>query len=188
MKKIFAIALLAAGASCYTQADEYQNPNTPPPPPPNQTYSTQTYATPSTGSAADPQAGHIGVGITLGEPVGVDAKYWVNDTMAIDGAAGWSDDSHSDFYVHGDVLWHKFNLINFAPDNGKLPVYFGVGGLFRARSGGRSNDVGVRAPIGVDYIFNNVPIDIFAEIGPAIDVAPDIHGEITGGIGVRFWF
>jgi hypothetical protein len=33
-----------------------------------------------------------------------------------------------------------------------------------------------------------LPVDIFAEIGPALDVSPDVRGDFTGGGGVRFWF
>jgi hypothetical protein len=29
---------------------------------------------------------------------------------------------------------------------------------------------------------------IFVEIAPALDIAPDVQGEITGGIGIRYWF
>ena len=33
-------------------------------------------------------------------------------------------------------------------------------------------------------MFDNVPVDIFAEIAPAIDTAPFVRGEVTGGIGI----
>jgi hypothetical protein len=58
----------------------------------------------------------------------------------------------------------------------------------RFREGNRDNQAGIRAPVGVSYIFDDLPIDIFAEIGPALDVTPDVKGEITGGIGARYWF
>jgi hypothetical protein len=37
-------------------------------------------------------------------------------------------------------------------------------------------------------MFENAPVDIFAELGPAVDVSPNVHGEITGGVGIRYWF
>ncbi len=134
----------------------------------------------------DDMTGKFGVGIVLGEPLGASAKYFFNDTLAIDGAAGWSDRDNTDLYVHGDVLWHNYDLLPVS--RGRLPVYFGVGGLARFRNHGEDNQVGIRLPVGVSYLFDNAPLDIFAEIGPALDVAPAIRGEITGGIGVRFWF
>jgi hypothetical protein len=134
-------------------------------------------------------AHRFGVGIILGEPTGASLKYWLNDTLAIDGAIGASfnddDDNDSEFYLHSDVLWHNFDLLKVP--KGQLPVYFGVGALVRFRDD-EDNQVGVRIPVGLSYMFDNVPIDIFAEIAPAIDMAPDVRGEITGGIGIRFWF
>jgi hypothetical protein len=128
----------------------------------------------------------VGLGVTLGEPMGGTIKYWLNDTMAVDGAAGWSSHDNTDFYLHGDVLWHNFDLIPVP--RGRMPVYIGVGGLVRFRNDGDDNQVGIRLPLGVDYMFENAPVDVFAEIGPAIDVSPDVRGDFTGGVGVRFWF
>jgi hypothetical protein len=131
-------------------------------------------------------AGKLGVGLIVGEPTGFSAKYWLNDTLALDGAVGWSSHDHTDLYLHSDVLWHNFDLIPVS--RGSLPVYFGVGGLVRFRDDNRDNDVGVRVPVGVSYLFDNAPIDVFAEIAPAVDVAPSVRGEVTGGVGIRYWF
>ena len=182
MKKMCITALLTATASFIASSEEYS-------------YSNQTYAQntsnpppPLTETYSSPEAGHIGAGLILGEPVGGSVKYWLNDTVAVDGAAGWSVHRHSSLYLHGDVLWHKFNLFDISPAPAQLPIYFGVGGLVRFRNHGESNNVGVRVPVGVSYIFDNAPIDIFAEVGPALDFSPSVHGEVTGGIGIRFWF
>lgn len=143
----------------------------------------------SSSSAWSGEEHRFGAGIILGDPTGVSLKYWLNDTMAIDGALGASfnddDDNDSEFYMHADVLWHNFDLLKVP--KGRLPVYFGVGGLLRFRDD-EDNQLGVRIPVGLSYMFDDLPIDIFAEIGPAIDVVPDVRGEVTGGIGIRFWF
>jgi hypothetical protein len=131
----------------------------------------------------------FGVGIILGQPTGASVKYWLNDTLAIDGAIGASfnddEDNDTEFYVHSDVLWHNFDLLPVP--KGRLPVYFGVGGLLRFRDN-EDNQFGIRIPVGVSYMFDNAPIDVFVEIAPAIDLTPDVSGEVTGGIGIRFWF
>ena len=131
-------------------------------------------------------AGRLGAGIIVGEPTGASVKYWFNDLMAIDGAAGWSTHDHSDFYLHSDVLWHNFDLIPVP--RGRLPVYIGAGGLVRFRDDNRDNQVGIRVPVGLSYMPDGLPIDVFAEIGPALDVSPNVQGEVTGGIGIRYWF
>lgn len=128
----------------------------------------------------------LGVGVMVGEPTGLTAKYWLNDTLALDGAAGWSFHPHSDFYLQSDVLWHDFDLIPVP--QGRLPLYFGVGGLLRFRDQQHDNQVGIRAPVGLSYMFDRLPVDIFVEVAPAIDVAPSVRAELTGGVGIRYWF
>ncbi len=131
-------------------------------------------------------AGKFGAGVTFGEPIGADLKYWLNDIMAVDGAIGWSFRDDTDLYLHSDFLWHAFHLIPVS--QGQLPLYFGVGALARFRHGNEDNQVGLRAPVGISYMFDGVPVDIFAEVAPALDVAPFVRGEVTGGIGIRYWF
>src|SRR5689334_20375013 len=71
------------------------------------------------GSAED-----VGVGIQLGQPMGVTGKYWMSSTTAVDAAAGYH--FNSNFDMHADYLWHSFS--SFEVQNGRLPFYFGMGG------------------------------------------------------------
>ena len=146
---------------------------------------TNTTAT-TANSSMNGMAGRFGVGVTLGEPMGGSLKYFFSDALAIDGAFGWSLHDHTDFYMQSDLLWHNFDLIPVS--QGRMGVYFGGGGLLRFRNSGEDDQFGIRAPVGVTYLFDSVPIDIFAEVGPALDLSPSVRGEVTGGIGVRFWF
>jgi hypothetical protein len=43
-------------------------------------------------------------------------------------------------------------------------------------------------PIGLAYLFPNIPLDIFAEIGPVVHLAPETGFALTGAIGVRYFF
>lgn len=131
-------------------------------------------------------AGRLGAGVMFGEPVGGTLKYWLTDQFALDAAAGWSPRSDSYLYLHSDVLWHNFNLIPV--QEGRLPVYIGVGGFARFRNHDRDDQAGIRLPIGISYMFKEVPVDIFAEIAPAIDLTPSVRGDFTGGFGIRYWF
>lgn len=131
-------------------------------------------------------AGKFGVGLTFGEPLGPSAKYFFNDVVGIDGAFGWSTHDHTDFYMQSDLLSHDFDLIPVS--QGAMPVYFGAGGLLRFRNSGEDNQFGIRVPVGASYLFDKAPVEIFAEVGPVLDLKPAVRGEVTGGIGVRFWF
>lgn len=140
----------------------------------------------SSSGLSENYAGHFGAGIILGEPSGVSAKYFLNDTLAIDGAAGWSLHEDSDFYFQGDLLFHKFDLIHVS--KGQMPVYIGGGAFVRFRDERHDNEAGIRVPVGISYMFEDAPIDIFAEIAPGLDLTPSTRADFTGGVGIRFWF
>ena len=171
MKKIFFTTLMAILCGLSVRADEINNDD--------QKYQLKR-------DLSENYAGRLGGGITIGEPIGASLKYWFNDTLAIDGAIGWSTHDNTDLYLHSDILWHNFNLIPVS--RGRLPLYFGVGGLVRFRNDNEDNQVSIRVPVGISYMFDNAPVDIFVEIAPAIDVAPNVQGEVTGGIGIHYWF
>lgn len=182
MKKIVVITVLAGALGWVARADE------------TTADTTATNAAPGASPAlawnpapaSVDYVGRLGVGLIVGEPTGASVKYWFNDKMAVDGAAGWSFHDHSDFYVHGDVLWHDFDLLPVS--HGLLPVYFGVGAMGRIRNDNRDNEVGIRVPVGVSYMFDRAPVDVFVEVAPGVDVAPTVRADITGGVGIRYWF
>lgn len=127
----------------------------------------------------------FGAGLMLGEPLGASLKYWISDRGAIDGGVGWSFEDHNDFHIHADYLYHLYDLIPVS--EGRLPVYFG-GGL-RVKFRDHQDDlVGIRAVAGLDYLFQNQPVDIFLEAGPVFDVAPDFDVRFTAAVGARYWF
>lgn len=127
----------------------------------------------------------FGAGLMLGEPTGASLKYWVSDQGAVAAGIGWSLESHDDFHLHADYLYHLFDLISV--EQGRLPVYFG-GGL-RVKFRDHQDDlIGFRAVGGLDYQFRDQPIDIFVEAGPVFDVAPDFEVRFTAAIGARYWF
>lgn len=127
----------------------------------------------------------FGLGVILGEPTGISGKYWVTSNIAVDGAAAWSFASDDGVQLHADVLYHKFDLFNVK--TGKLPIYFGAGARIKFTIDD-DNRFGMRVPVGIDYIFENVPLDIFFELVPIIDFAPSTKFAFNGGVGVRYFF
>ena len=121
----------------------------------------------------------------IGEPTGATLKYWLNEKMAIDGGIGCSFESDNSLHIHSDVLWHKFDL--FSVGEGQLPLYFGVGARVKFRED-KSDRFGIRAPVGVSYIFEDIPVDVFVEVAPVLDVAPSTRLGFMAGIGARYWF
>jgi hypothetical protein len=130
---------------------------------------------------------HAGVGFSVGEPTGLSAKFFMNNTNALQFGLAWSLSGQNELHLQGDYLWHRYNLINL--NNGdEMPLYFGVGGRFIVEEGDHDDVFGIRFPVGLDYLFTNYPFDIFAEIVPILDLTPDSDFDLEGAIGARFWF
>jgi hypothetical protein len=127
------------------------------------------------GSAED-----LGVGVALGQPIGVTGKYWLSSTTAVDAVAGYH--FNSNFDMHADYLWHSFS--SFDVQNGRLPFYFGLGGRVNL---GNDSDFGFRLPIGVSFLPSSQPYEFFAEVAPVVVVAPGIGIDIDGLVGVRVY-
>ena len=130
-----------------------------------------------------------GIGIILGEPTGFSGKIWWNEDMAFDGGVAWSFTGDPHLHIHGDVLWHNWNVLKdtFEVDDssGSLPLYYGIGGILKV---GDDAKLGMRFVLGTAYIFENAPFDIFFEIAPIMDVAPETELRLNAAVGSRFWF
>ncbi|KPL17894.1 MAG: hypothetical protein AMJ92_10480 [candidate division Zixibacteria bacterium SM23_81] len=130
----------------------------------------------------------FGLGIILGEPTGLSLKQWVDGKAAIDGAIAWSFGRHDALHLHADYLVHNFTL--FKMEQGKLPLYYGIGGRIKFEENGNDEDtkIGVRIPVGISYILANSPLDIFLEIAPLLDLTPSTEFDLNGAIGIRYFF
>ena len=129
-------------------------------------------------------AGDFEFGIILGEPTGLSAKFWTSWNMAIDFGAAWSFQNDGHFHIHGDYLFHNFDFIDV--DSGSLPVYFGIGARVRLQED--DSRVGIRIPMGLEYIMESYPVGFFLEVVPIVDIAPETEGDVNGGLGVRYIF
>jgi len=135
---------------------------------------------------ASAQEKNVGLGFIIGEPTGIDVKFNLNKVHALEFALAWSLSDENDLHIQGDYLWHKYDVIDLN-NSDEMPLFFGIGGRIILRE--HPDDVvGVRFPVGLDYIFANYPFDIFVEIVPILDLAPDTDFDLEGAIGARFWF
>lgn len=125
----------------------------------------------------------FGLGIILGEPTGISGKQWLTQNTAVDGAAAWNFGNGGYLHLHADYLIHNYDV--FTVKEGRLPLYFGVGGRI-----GFGDDVlfGLRGVVGVAYQFSGAPFDAFLEIAPIMDLVPGTKFHVHGGIGARFYF
>ena len=134
-------------------------------------------------SRASAQGG-FGLGIILGEPTGVSAKAWLTRTTALDFAAAWSFVDEPAFHIHGDYLWHNYDL--FPVERGRLPLYYGLGARLKFLE--HDSEIGVRVPVGLEYLFDSNRVGLFVELVPLLDLAPDTQVAVNSSIGGRYYF
>lgn len=124
----------------------------------------------------------LGLGVLIGEPTGLSAKIWTGDKTAVDAGAAWSFVGNGFLHLHADMLMHSFTI---DVDKGQLPLYYGLGAkLVLANELG----LGVRIPVGMAYLFESAPFDIFIELVPVLDLIPATTFNFEGGIGARYFF
>lgn len=129
----------------------------------------------------------FGLGFIAGEPTGVSGKLWMGRTTALDMAVAWSSEGEGDdLQLQADHVWHDFGLLSV--DEGRLPVYYGIGARVRFDDGPGDDGVGVRFPVGLAYLFQGNKVDIFGEVVPTLEVTPDTDFDVEGGIGLRYFF
>lgn len=142
-------------------------------------------------SAAQVAGGTWELGVIMGEPTGLSAKYWMSQETALDFGAAWSFKGDGQFHLHVDYLFHKFDI--FKVESGSLPLYFGIGGRLRFDEDDGPGDedgsrLGLRLVLGLEYLVEDYPMSLFFEVAPIIDVAPETEGDINGGLGIRYVF
>ncbi len=127
----------------------------------------------------------FGLGVIIGEPTGPTFKVWTGPKTAIDGAVAWSLDGNEDIHLHMDYLIHDFSIAKV--DKGRFPLYYGIGGRIRFHDRNQDDQIGVRIPVGMAYLFPNSPLELFFEVVPIVDLAPSTELDFNGGAGIRFY-
>ena len=137
----------------------------------------------------------FGLGLILGEPTGISAKYWTSNDNAFDfglgfGVGGDRIKYHGYYYgssrvhFHVDYLWHSFNAIRSSE---RFPLYYGIGARFN-NGGGYDGSFGIRGVFGIAWFPHSTPIDIFIELVPVFQVTPDAGLGFDAGMGIRYFF
>lgn len=124
-----------------------------------------------------PRSG-LGVGVILGQPTGLSAIMWLGGGNAIGAVAAWSFLGDGALYLHADYQFH-------AAADRPLTFYSGLGGFVQFAD---DPEIGFRVPLGISYLFQQAPFDLFAELAPGMALIPETRFRLNGGIGFRFYF
>lgn len=129
-------------------------------------------------------ANQMGVGISLGNPTGLNGKYWLDNKTAVDGGLGFSLGKHSDFSLHSDYLLHNEGAF-FLNDVHPLDLYYGIGGRMEFAD---DIELGVRVPVGLAHRLEDKSADVFGEVAPIIDFITNKGLELHFLFGARYYF
>ena len=130
------------------------------------------------------------IGGRFGTANGLTFKHFFNSTNAMDLILNFRDhDRHDHFYIVG--LYEVHNPI---PNAGGLNWYYGGGAhvyFVNHDHGGPHNDTkggfGIDGVLGLDYKFNDAPINLSLDWKPALDIVPDTDGDLGWfGLSIRF--
>ena len=130
------------------------------------------------------QQSGFGLGIIVGEPTGLSAKFWNSTETAIDFGLGYSfTSSNSIINFYGDYVFHNSDMLNAEE---KFIVYYGPGASLRINE--NNSRLGIRGVIGILWLPAGTPFDLFVEAAPILDVIPETKFDFAGGIGGRYFF
>lgn len=157
----------------------------------------------SIGSNAFAKEPSWGIGLILGSPTALSAKHYMANSKAVD--MGLAYNIHDYFLLYGDYLHHFRGVFKteekFVND---LTPYVGVGPVLVFDTGNgdyhRRHDrdyfddehgdvaLGVRIPLGIEWISDQIPLGVSLEIAPGIVVLPATDAFIQGGVAARYYF
>jgi len=134
-----------------------------------------------------------GLGLMLGYPIGLTAKYWLGGANAIDLGVGGGPG----FRIHADFDWGLAQVLEKKTDL-TLDLYLGVGGVVAFPSGfcgpygdrfcGEQVFGGVRVPFGLDFRLRRAPVNFGLELAPGIWFGSYVTGLFDGFLFVRYLF
>lgn len=124
----------------------------------------------------------ISFGMAAPNPAGVSVKYWTSDTHAIAAFASWSTSTNK-YIFQVDYLTHDFTAVPIEP--GAAPFYYGVGVRVKTQKG-NPTQTSLRIPVGISYLMDTAPLDLFAELGPRIRITPATKFKLNIMFGIRY--
>ncbi len=168
-------------------------------------------AAPSPGRKISGKGGNFGLGLSLGDPMGLSGKWFASPNHALQFDLGWAPLHHGDGRLGADYLWHPGTFVDGKTADFLPYLGFGLGVAFWGNHGcrgryydddgrrhghahGRCNSGGgagmfLRAPIlGLGVHWKGAPVDTMFEgsWSPYL-IFPDLaHGDFS--VKIRYYF
>jgi hypothetical protein len=135
-----------------------------------------------------PARADFGLGLFVGEPVGVDLKIGIGNRSALDIVLGYTS-----FREGRSGYGHLTYLVTPLIGQGNsvlVPLRLGIGAALFGTSD--NIDVAIRAPFEVGLRLRRTPLEFYGEIALALVLFPgdndDLRLDVQGGLGFRLYF
>jgi hypothetical protein len=129
------------------------------------------------------QEGQFNLGVMLGNPTGVSARYHTGQRTALDASFGYHFRKINHLVLTADFVGSPWT---FRVEGDEFRIFLGAGlGL------GFLSDLGLslRLPAGITHHLEDPPLELFAELVPTIQLTgPDNGFWLDGCLGVRWCF
>jgi hypothetical protein len=130
--------------------------------------------------------GPLAVGVGIGAPTALSIELAPVPWTSFEFAIGTPLLNEQDVYAH---LVYKVDVLRIAEGPSiVVPLYLGGGGFYRSTD---RIDWGMRLPVGLNFDFRRVPIQLFGEGAFELVIAsnktPAPAAGIGGFAGIRFW-
>ncbi len=89
----------------------------------------------------------MGLGISIGNPTGLNGKRWPSSTRAVDGGLAWPIGKNRNLNIHSDYLLHEKGKFLFNEVH-PLDLYYGIGARMEF-----ADDIELGLLIGSRYYF-----------------------------------
>jgi hypothetical protein len=137
----------------------------------------------------DPTARNFGLGAYVAGSdngfAGFSGKYWLSSTHAFRGGLTWDRDFNTSLAAFYERHWMDAFKIDIP---GKLAPLAGFGGWLGIGTTSNTISLGAQVPLGITYLFDPVPIDLFLEFAPGMVVIPAPSFDITAFFGGHYYF
>ena len=125
----------------------------------------------------------LSIGVVLGEPTGFSFKIQKDKNFVFD--SGLSFNTKDNYvFLNFDFLKYDYTKITSKEITGKFPIFYGLGLKFENTK--KETEVGLRFIGGIEYIFADIPFNIFIKISPTLNLISETSLEIAPSLGVRY--
>jgi hypothetical protein len=158
-------------------------------------------ATPTVTKTNANSHGSFGLGLVVGEPIGVGGRYWFSENVAVQGLFGGTY-RYEGAILAIDVIAGIRDIIPVKSPSVRFDLSLGAGALAGVVEGGyhchggpwptchrhSSFATGLRAPVTFSVVIEKIQLEAFIEAAPVVLVLPFLDLDLEGGFGARYYF